>query len=330
MIHVEQLSKQFQTYDKMPGLKNSLKSLVNRQYRTVHAVKDITFTVQEGEFVGFIGPNGAGKTTTLKMLSGLLHPSKGEVSVFGHKPQLRQKSFLKGIGYVAGQKQQIPLDLTPGDAFLLNKAVYEISDSAYRGRLSELTTILELSGLLNKQVKRMSLGERMRCELAVSLLHNPRVLFLDEPTIGLDVTMQTSMRQFLRDHNTMFSTTILMTSHYMHDIAELAKRIIVISRGGLVYDGSLENLIKSLNIPQVLKVKFGEVDIDLKYLNSIAPAKRISNSEIHLQVLPNEVPKVIASLTQNFSVLSLIVQEAPLEDIMLNVFSQKENNEFAL
>src|SRR5882672_8191898 len=246
MIEVESLSKHYRVHERPPGLVGSLKAVFRRRYRTIRAVDAVSFHIAPGEIVGFLGPNGAGKTTTLKMLAGLLHPTAGRVSVAGFTPQRRQREFLTSITLVMGQKQQLIWDLPAADTFLVNQAIYAIADTDFRARLGELTDMLELGPLLNKQVRKLSLGERMKCELAAALLHRPSVLFLDEPTIGLDVAMQLAVRDFIRAYNERTGATTLLTSHYMDDVIALCPRVIVIDKGRLRYDGALATLIHTL------------------------------------------------------------------------------------
>src|SRR5215813_3093462 len=235
-----------------------MKSLVHRRYEAVKAVDGISFEIQKGERVGFLGPNGAGKTTTLKVLSGLLHPSEGEVVVDGHIPKRREDAFLKKIMLVMGQKQQLLWDLPPAETFEMNRAIYDVPQDQYEATLKELVELLDLSDLLGKQTRQLSLGERMKCELAAALIHRPRILFLDEPTIGLDVSMQAVMREFIRSYNVRFGATVLLTSHYMADVAALCPRVIVIDHGKLLYDGDLNALVKRINPDKLVSLKFGK------------------------------------------------------------------------
>ncbi|HZC77204.1 MAG TPA: ATP-binding cassette domain-containing protein, partial [Ktedonobacterales bacterium] len=244
MIEVSRLRKWYRVHRREPGLAAALRSLFHRPYEDVKAVEDVSFSIEPGERVGFLGPNGAGKTTTLKVLSGLLHPTEGRVSVAGFLPQERARGFLQQITLVMGQKQQLLWDLPPSETFLLNRAIYDIPKAQYQATLAELTGLLDLAPLLGKPTRQLSLGERMKCELAVALLHRPRVLFLDEPTIGLDVSMQATVRAFIRAYNERFGATVLLTSHYMEDVAALCPRVMVIDKGRLIYDGALNELIR--------------------------------------------------------------------------------------
>src|SRR5207237_4320474 len=239
MIEVQRLRKWYRVHRRDPGLRAALRSLLHRPYEDVKAVEDVTFSIDAGERVGFLGPNGAGKTTTLKVLSGLLHPTEGEVSVAGFTPKERVRGFLEQITLVMGQKQQLLWDLPPSETFLLNRAIYDIPRPRYEETLAELTELLDLRDLLGKPTRQLSLGERMKCELAVALLHRPRVLFLDEPTIGLDVSMQATVRGFVRAYNERFGATVLLPSPYMEDVAALCPRVMVIDKGHLIYDGGL-------------------------------------------------------------------------------------------
>lgn len=242
MVTVAGLSKIYNIAVKDAGLVGTLKHFWHRQYREIAAVKDISFAIASGEMVGFLGPNGAGKTTTLKMLTGLIHPSLGNVQVAGHIPFRRDAGFLQKITLVMGQKQQLIWDLPALDSLRMNAAVYDIPDNIFKRRVGELTEMLSLEGKLSQPMRKLSLGERMKAELLAALLHQPKVLFLDEPTLGLDVNAQANVREFLREYNQRYQATILLTSHYMADITALCKRVLLIHQGGLIYDGSLEGL----------------------------------------------------------------------------------------
>src|SRR4029077_14020986 len=242
IIQSKNLSKRFRVPQKAPGLMGAIKGLVVREYRDVQAVKEVSFSIKEGELVGFLGPNGAGKTTTLKMLSGLLHPTSGEAHVLGHIPWKRERQFQKQFTMVMGQRTQLWWDLPAWDSFLLNKEIFEINDSDFQKTVKELTQLLEIEDLLEIPVKKLSLGQRMKAELACSLLHNPKVLLFDEPTIGLDVVMQQKVRNFIRTYNQRRQATILLTSHNMDDVSELCSRIILINNGQILFDGPLADI----------------------------------------------------------------------------------------
>jgi len=243
-IKAEHLSKFYRVPHKQPGLRGALKGLFAREYRLVKAVREVDFSIQEGELVGFLGPNGAGKTTTLKMLSGLLYPTSGQAHVLGFVPSRRERAFQKQITMVMGQRTQLWWDLPAWDSFLLNQAIYEIPEVSFQETVHELATLLEIKELLDVPVKKLSLGQRMKAELACSLLHRPRLLLLDEPTIGLDVLMQQKVRDFIRTYNARWKATVLLTSHNMDDISELCSRIIIIHYGRLLFDGPLTEIQK--------------------------------------------------------------------------------------
>src|SRR5580693_3148910 len=242
MIEVQNLTRIFRTYKKQPGFWGGVKGLFNRTYDETAAAKDVSFSIAEGEFVGFLGPNGAGKTTTLKMLSGLIYPTSGTARVAGFDPTKRENAYRRIFALVLGQKNQLWWDLPASESFALLRAIYNIPAAAYRHTLDELLDLLAVRGKLDVMVRELSLGERMKMELIAALLHRPRVLFLDEPTIGLDIVSQKAVRQFLRDYNKRYRVTIVLTSHYMADIKELCQRVIVIHRGRKIYDGALDRL----------------------------------------------------------------------------------------
>lgn len=323
IISVSHLSKHYQTYQKEPGFLGSLRSLVSRKYQTVKAVNDISFDIEEGELIGFIGPNGAGKTTTLKCLSGLLYPTTGKVSVLGYTPFDRKNAFLKQIALVMGQKNQLWWDLPAQETFLLNKEIYEIGDDEYKKTLGELVELLDVGTLLKVPVRKLSLGERMKMELIAALVHSPKVLFLDEPTIGLDVVMQKKMRDFVQSYNELRKSTILLTSHYMEDVRQLAKRVIIIDHGKLLYDGKLDSLVKKFAKYKVLSVVLETY---------VAPGKLSEVGELVDYNFPKAVIRVprsasnvaAAELLQKFPVDDLNIEEPDIEDIIRDVFTKAE------
>lgn len=323
VIEVSYLKKFYQVHQKEPGLVGSLKSLVARKYYDVKAVDNISFEINEGELVGFIGPNGAGKTTTLKCLSGLLYPTSGKVSVLGFTPWQRQSDFQKQFALVMGQKNQLWWDLPAMETFILNKEIYEVPKEKFKKTLEELTELLEVKDLLKVQVRKLSLGERMKCELVAALLHNPKVLFLDEPTIGLDVVMQKKMRDFIKEYNRRYHSTVILTSHYMDDVKELCQRIIIIDKGKIVYDGLLENIVKKYADHKVLSVVFEEY-VDIKKLAEFGEIKSYDYPKAIISV-PRETSNLAASeLLQHFPVADLNIEEVPIEDIIRQVFTGKE------
>lgn len=301
----------------------SLQSLFKRKYYDVKAVDDISFEIKEGELVGFIGPNGAGKTTTLKVLSGLLYPSSGEARVLGYEPFKRQAVFQKQFSLVMGQKNQLWWDLPAWESFILNKEIYEVPQEKFERTVNELAKMLEIEDILKVQVRKLSLGQRMKCELVAALLHNPKVLFLDEPTIGLDVIAQKKMRDFIKEYNQKYNATIILTSHYMGDVKELCKRIIVIDQGKILYDGLLENIVEKFAPHKVIEVDF-EKEIDQKKLATIGEVKEIDGLHVSIHVPRDEAPKRASKLLSRFPVADLTIEEPPIEDIIRKVFSKSE------
>ncbi len=323
IIQVNNLKRYYKVHQKEAGLKGSLKALFKRKYETVKAVDNVSFNINEGELVGFIGPNGAGKTTTLKCLSGLLYPSGGKVKVLGFNPWDRKHEFLKQISLVMGQKNQLWWDLPAMESFLLNKEIYEIPDDKFKKVLDELIGMLELKEHVNVQVRKLSLGQRMKCELVAALLHLPKVLFLDEPTIGLDVVMQKKMRDFIYSYNRKYKATIILTSHYMGDVAELCKRVIVIDKGVIVYDGLLGDITERFADHKLIKVVFSKA-IDPKGLEKIAEVKEYKFPRAILKVKRNTVSLAAAELLRSFPVGDLNIEEPSIEDIIRELFTGKD------
>ena len=321
MIEVERLRKSYFVHRRAPGLRAALRSLVYRPREEVKAVDDISFEVKAGERVGFLGPNGAGKTTTLKVLSGLLHPTSGRVSVSGHTPQQRSREFLQQITLVMGQKQQLLWDLPPSETFLLNRAIYDIPRAQYEQTVAELTELLGLAGLLGKPTRQLSLGERMKCELAVALLHQPRVLFLDEPTIGLDVTMQATVRGFIRAYNERFGATVLLTSHYMDDVAALCPRVLVIDHGHLIYDGSLTELVRRVRPDKRVLLRLSR-PVEARDLQRLGTLVSQTDAQAVLQVSQTELQGAVQRALAQLPVVDLTVEDPPLEDVMRELFQR--------
>ena len=319
-ITVSNLTKYYKIHKKDPGFLGSVKSLISRQYNTVKAVDDISFEIGEGELVGFIGPNGAGKTTTLKCLSGLLYPTGGKLSVLGFTPFERKNSYLKQIALVMGQKNQLWWDLPAQETFLLNKEIYEINDRIYRETLHDLVELLNVEHILKVQVRKLSLGERMKMELIAALIHSPKVLFLDEPTIGLDVIMQKNMREFIRAYNEKYKATILLTSHYMEDVKQLASRVIIIDHGKILYDGKLDNLVKKYATYKVLSVVLDSY-IEPDKLKEIGSLDEYTYPKAIIRVARSGTKAAAAKLLQKFPVDDLNIEEPDIEDIIRDVFS---------
>ncbi len=326
IISVKHLSKYYQVHQKEPGLGGSIKSLFNRKYYDVKAVDDVSFEIEEGELIGFIGPNGAGKTTTLKTLSGLLYPTKGEVSVLGYTPWKRQPEFQKQFALVMGQKNQLWWDLPAIESFILNREIYEVPKEKYEETLEELSSLLEVKDLLKVQVRKLSLGERMKMELIAALIHSPKVLFLDEPTIGLDVVAQKKMRDFIKEYNRKYKSTIILTSHYMDDVKELCKRVIIIDKGKKLFDGALENIIKKYADHKILSIvlekELSQKQID--HLKILGGVKDYEYPKLTLMVPRENSNKVASKLLSTYPVADLNIEESQLEDIIREVFTGKD------
>ena len=321
MIRVRALRKRFDVHERAPGVGAAFRSLFRRDTKSVLAVDGIDLDIAPGERVGFLGPNGAGKTTTLKVLSGLLHPTSGEVRVDGHEPRRREDAFLKKIMLVLGQKQQLLWDLPPAETFELNRAVYDVPRAQFQATLKELSDLLELGDLVKKPARTLSLGERMKCELAAALIHRPRVLFLDEPTIGLDVSMQATVRDFVRRYNEQNGATLILTSHYMDDVEQLCPRVVVIDRGKLVYDGALEELVTRTRPDKRIVLRFAQ-PIDAADLASLGKLVRHDAGQSVLQVPKEAVNGVVGRLLAQLPVSDLTVESAPLEEVMSELFAR--------
>jgi ABC-2 type transport system ATP-binding protein len=320
-IHIHDLHKIYRVNEREVGVMAALKSLLHRRTRDIAAVDGITFDLSPGEIVGFLGPNGAGKTTTLKMLSGLLHPTAGEVTVLGHVPWKRDKSFLRRITLVMGQRNQLIWDIPPMDSFELNRAIYQIPSADYRRMLNELTELLELGPLLRKPVRNLSLGERMKCEIAAAILHRPQVVFLDEPTIGLDVTMQRRIRTFIAEYNRRFEATVLLTSHYMADVEALCRRVVVIHRGKLLFDGDLPKLVQKFTAHKTIVVQLGECQTDLSSYGEVVSC---SDGHITLRVPKAETAHITERLLADLPVIDLLVEDPPIEEVIERIFAQED------
>jgi ABC-2 type transport system ATP-binding protein len=319
-IHVAELTKTYVIPEREAGLWAALRGLVRRRWREVRAVDRISFEIAPGEVVGFLGPNGAGKTTTLKMLSGLLHPTAGEASVLGHVPKRREKEYLRQITLVMGNRNQLQWDLPALDSFELNRAIYRIPDRQFRETRDELVELLEIGDLVRKPVRNLSLGERMKVEVAASLLQRPRVLFLDEPTIGLDITMQVRIRSFLAEYNRRHGATILLTSHYMADVEALCRRVIVIHHGRLLFDGSLADLVSRFSAYKTIGVRVDDHGVDLGRYGEVMNR---DGDLTQLRVAKADTPRVTARILADLPVTDLTVEEPPIEDVIRQVFAQE-------
>lgn len=320
IISVKNLKKYYSIHQKEPGFWGSVKSFINRKYYDVKAVDGVSFEINEGELIGFIGPNGAGKTTTLKVLSGLLYPSWGQVSILGYEPFKRQTAFQKQFALIMGQRNQLWWDLPPWESFILNKEIYEVPDEKFNKVVSELSEILQVEDILKVQVRKLSLGQRMKCELIAALLHSPKILFLDEPTIGLDVVAQKNMRDFIKTYNEKFNATIILTSHYMGDVKALCKRIIIIDHGKILYDGLLEAIVGKFAPHKIIKVDF-EGNVDKGRLKNIGEVKDFDGIHASLHVPRGETAKIANKLLTKFLVEDLTIEDPPIEDIIRKVFT---------
>jgi ABC-2 type transport system ATP-binding protein len=319
LVEVHGLSKTFRVHKRAPGVLAALRSVFHRPTESVNAVQDLSFTIGEGERVGFLGPNGAGKTTTLKILAGLLHPTAGQITVAGFLPFRRDPAFLKQITLVMGQKQQLLWDLPPTETYAMNRALYEVPRAQADETIAELVALLEIGDLVNKPTRQLSLGERMKCELVAALLHRPRVLFLDEPTIGLDVSMQAKMRAFIRHYNERFAAAVLLTSHYMDDVTALCPRVIVIDQGRLVYDGDLKALVRRVRPDKRLTLRLS-APIDRRLLDQIAPVVSYEGGQAVLSVPPERLNATVQNALATLSVVDLAVEDPPLEEVMRELF----------
>ena len=324
IIQLNTLSKHFKVPVRESGLKASIGSLFKREFKTVKAVDEINFTIDQGEVVGFLGPNGAGKTTTLKMLSGLLYPTSGSASVLGFTPSRRQPQFLRQITLVMGNRQQLVWDLPALDSFDLMRAIYAIPTQEFIRTRDEFIDLLELKSLVNKPVRNLSLGERMKMEIAGSLLHRPKVLFLDEPTLGLDITMQRRIRTFVSEYNQRYGATVLLTSHYMADVEALCKRIIVIHHGKLLFDGELSRLVEQFSAFKTVGVTLQTASADLRKYGQVINQ---DGSRFTLRVPKTETAQVTARLLADLPVDDLNVEDPPIEDVIEQVFAEGKQAE---
>lgn len=323
-IIVDGLVKNFEVVEKESGLSGAFRSLISPKKKNIRALKGISFTVQPGELIGFIGPNGAGKTTTLKILSGLLYPTEGFVSVLESDPWKRNPEFLKQISLVMGQKNQLWWDLPAIETFELNRAIYDIPVRSYNENLNELVELLDIRGILNTPVRKLSLGQRMRMELTAALLHKPKVLFLDEPTIGLDIIAQQKIRDFIYDYNIKHGATILLTSHNMDDLTNLARRVIIVNDGHILYDGPFEELISKFAKEKLIKARLSNEN-NISDLEKIGKIKKLSFPEVIISVPRTAAPVAASELLQNFPVDDLTIEEIPIEEIVRKAF--RDENE---
>ena len=323
MIEVQNLTRVFRTYKKPPGFWAGVRGLFHREFEELAAAKDISFTIAEGEFVGFLGPNGAGKTTTLKMLAGLIYPTSGTARVAGHDPSRRATAYRRLFALVLGQKNQLWWDLPAQESFLLLRHIYGLSAADYQATLDELVDLLGVRAKLGTMVRELSLGERMKMELIAALIHRPRVLFLDEPTIGLDVVSQKAVRNFLREYNRKYKTTILLTSHYMADIQELCARVIVIDKGQKIYDGTLDRLESVGGKKRI--IKFRPLQTPFPGLATLGDGKATTtdDGEIVLHAPSADIVALTGQILASGPVADLTISDVPLEDIIADLFKRE-------
>jgi len=322
IIHVDQLSKTYKVPEREGGFGAAVRSFFKRKYKDVNAVQKVDFKIEPGEMVGFLGPNGAGKTTTLKMLSGLLHPTGGNAHVIGFTPWELKPDYLRSMTLVMGQRNRLSWDIPAADSFLLNQAIYRIPDDAYKMTYKELDELLELEPLMKKPVRNLSLGERMKCEIAAGLLHRPKVLFLDEPTIGLDITGQARIREFLLEYNRRTGATILLTSHYMADVTALCDRILIIHHGQLKYDGGITSLSRRIAPFKLIGVMLAESNgHDLSRYGT--PVQNEEDTEkSFIQVKAEDVTRVTSQMLSELPIADISIADPPIEDVIERAFNE--------
>ncbi|MBC8075713.1 MAG: ATP-binding cassette domain-containing protein [Chloroflexales bacterium] len=323
-IIVEGLSKTYRVPEREGGFGAAVRSFFKRSYRDVRAVQDVSFSIRPGEIVGFLGPNGAGKTTTLKMLAGLLHPTSGRAAVLNFTPWERRPDYLRSMTLVMGQRNRLSWDIPAADSFLLNQAVYRIPDDTFRATLAELDELLDLAPIMRKPVRNLSLGERMKCELAAGLLHRPQVLFLDEPTIGLDITAQVRIRAFLHEYNRRTGATVLLTSHYMADVTALCERIVIIHHGAIKYDGAIADLSRRIAPFKLIQITFpnGAAHDLTPYGTPLDSVDGDDDGKRRIQVPAAEVAPVTARLLADLPVQDLTIEDPPIEDVIERAFHE--------
>jgi len=322
IINVQNLSKTYPVAIKDPGIKGTLKHFFRRNYRNIQAVKDISFTIQPGEIVGFLGPNGAGKTTTLKMLTGLIHPTTGSITVAQHHPFTRAHTFLNQITLVMGQKQQLIWDLPTLDSLRINAAIYNISERQFKTRISELADMLEITDQLKQPVRKLSLGQRMKAEMLAALLHQPQILFLDEPTLGLDINAQLAVRNFLQKYNQRYGATILLTSHYMADITALCDRVLVIHQGSLIYDGLLDGLLEQFAPYREISIELDRHQtLDPQQLRTYGNLQTLDGCKATYLIPAGDLPSTVSNLLNTIKIQDLTITEPPIEDVIGKVFA---------
>ncbi len=319
-IETHDLTKNYISVKKEPGIVGSIKGLFTREKTVIEAVKGVTLSIEHGELVGFLGPNGAGKTTTLKMLSGILFPTSGEAQVLGYKPFERRQEMLRQISLVMGNKMQLWWDLPAWESFVVLRELYDVDHAKFKSRIDHLLEALQLTDKVHTQVRKMSLGERMKCELVAALLHSPRVVFLDEPTIGLDVVSQKRIREFLRVMNREDGCTIILTSHYMQDVQELCERVIVIDKGALVFEGTLDTLTARYSDTLRLRLSFGET-VRSEDLAKYGKVVEVTENGVILDIPRDKIASVTGAILQAFPVNDIAVEEVSMEEVVGSLFA---------
>lgn len=321
-IEVKHLTKRFEYYKKEDGVKGSLKNFFKREKLIKESVNNISFNIKKGEFVGFIGPNGAGKTTTLKMLSGILFPTAGEVNILGYIPWERKSEFKRQFSIIMGQKNQLWWDLPAKESLYLNKCIYGIDDEEYKETIKILADLMEVSNIMDVQVRRLSLGERMKLEIIAALLHKPKVIFLDEPTIGLDMISQKKIRNFLKYYNQEYQATILLTSHYMKDIEDLCSRIIVINEGEVVYDGKSEGINSIYDDKKIITLKFSSI-VDKEILEQFGNIRKYDECEAEIEVNKDDVKRLLQKVTDTMPIKDFGLSDIPLEEGLERIYEKR-------
>ena len=325
-IKVSNISKSFKTYNRAPGIKGALKSFFNRQYTDFHALKNINLNIDEGEILGILGENGAGKTTLIKLMVGLLHPTSGDININNYIPWNRNNDFLKMITVVMGQKNQLWWDIPASESFLLNKRIYQIEDSSYNQILNEMVELLDVEDKLHTQVRRLSLGERMKMEIIASLLHKPKIIMLDEPSLGLDVMSQAKIREFVKYYNEQYKATFIITSHYMNDIDSMCKRVFVMNKGEGLYDGNFSSLIKKINPTKKLLYTFETIP-DVQAINNLKENFEftLDNNILIAQLNDDLLNQLLQKLFKISNPQSFLIEDLPVEETMRSFFEKPEN-----